>query len=68
MLDRLIKGLSSGRTAARLGFSTALSVFLHENPEALSAEELLALVDEKLTLKVPKKVEFKTIYSFICLF
>lgn len=56
VLDRLLKGLSSGKSGARLGFSTALSVFLHENPKLMSAQQFLELVEDKLPLSVSKKV------------
>lgn len=67
MLDRLIKGLSSGKSGARLGFSTALCVLLHENSSLLSADEFLSLVEEKLPLTVSKKVRlyFSTFKRFI---
>jgi len=55
MLDRLIKGLASGKTGARLGFSTALSAFLHEHNDLLTADEFLKLVDQNLPLTVSKK-------------
>lgn len=56
VLDRLIKGLASKMSASRLGFSTALSGFLHEHPDALNASEFLELIEEKLPLAVNKKV------------
>ncbi|KAI6183545.1 hypothetical protein M3Y97_00500200 [Aphelenchoides bicaudatus] len=55
VLDRLLKGLPSGKSDCRLGYSTALSALLYENPELISADEFLKLIDEKMSLKVSKK-------------
>ena len=43
-LKRLVKGLSSPRDSARLGFATALTVFLETHKP--SVEEVLSLIDE----------------------
>lgn len=43
-LKRLVKGLSSPRDSARLGFATALTVFLETHKP--DVEEVLSLIDE----------------------
>ncbi|KAI6206561.1 hypothetical protein M3Y94_00926500 [Aphelenchoides besseyi] len=54
VLDRLIRGLGTGKTACRFGFSIALTGFLDAHPDTLNVDEFLKLVDEKLPLNSQK--------------
>ncbi|KAI6180728.1 hypothetical protein M3Y98_00752400 [Aphelenchoides besseyi] len=54
VLDRLIRGLATGKTACRFGFSTALGGFLQTYPDTLDVDEFLKLVEEKLPLNLQK--------------
>ncbi|KAK3803908.1 hypothetical protein RRG08_059773 [Elysia crispata] len=51
--DRLVKGLSSGRKFARVGFSVALAQLLHE--QHLQADDVVTTIQEKLKFQRHEK-------------
>ncbi|RUS73010.1 hypothetical protein EGW08_019232 [Elysia chlorotica] len=51
--DRLVKGLSSGRKFARVGFSVALAQLLHE--QHLQASDVIKVIQEKLKFQRHEK-------------
>uniref|UniRef100_H2Z4T0 DUF2428 domain-containing protein n=1 Tax=Ciona savignyi TaxID=51511 RepID=H2Z4T0_CIOSA len=63
VLGRLVKGLSSNRKSARVGFATALTNLLLLLPStAFNSANLLQLMDEKLKVAGTSKSEDKEIY------
>ncbi len=71
-LGRLIKGLGSGRAAARPGFATALVALLREVPEVTTTEVYKAIAETTRTSGSMKGYEerdayFGRIFGFLCL-
>ena len=56
-LKRLVRGLGSGRQAARQGFALALTLLLTKM-ESLSSEGVMALLDLYLQASASMKVPF----------
>ena len=63
-MRRLVRGLASSRTAARLGFSTCLTGLLSQC-ECVSTAEALDLIDTELKVTGRMKGEVRVLRAYV---